>query len=529
MGSGMQGICTFSHGKHADYLSDESKLPGVADSISFPTSEEEVSRIVRDLGERGVDMTLQGGRTGLSGGAVPRGGHVMNLSRMNKITGARYSGGDELIVSLQPGVPLSALAETVWHDGRTVNAPGARSAPRSNDNGGSRRYFFPPDPTETTASLGGIVSCNAAGCRSYGYGSARRYVAGLRVVLADGSIESFRRGETRCTGLHCRVNVNGADTEFDLPGLGVQSPRMSTGYPAERDMDIVDLFIGAEGTLGIITGMDLRLIPAPAVTWGCACFFASSGGAYDFVAEMRLSGASASDATLAGLEYFAPHSLALVEQQRSRMTAIQNLPHVDPAASACIYFEIHGDSDEAANPLLERAMTLAEACGGSAETAWAATRAKELEALSAFRHAVPEAENLVMNDHRRQNPGLLIIRADMAVPENHLRDMMDMFTKDLEGSEVRHTAHGHIGNNSLDICLLPEGADDYEAGIELRTEWAKEVARWSGTLSAAHGIGKQKNGLVRYFVDPHNLRIMRKMKEAFDRRNVMNRLNIFEG
>ena len=126
MGSGMQGICAFSPGKHADYLSDESKLPGVADSISFPTSEEDVARIVRDLGERGVDITLQGGRTGLCGGAVPRGGHVMNLSRMNKINGARCSGGDELIVSLQPGVPLSALAEKVWHDDRTVTAPGSQ-------------------------------------------------------------------------------------------------------------------------------------------------------------------------------------------------------------------------------------------------------------------------------------------------------------------------------------------------------------------------------------------------------------------
>lgn len=525
----MQGIGEFSHSTHADYLSDESRLPGFADSISFPTSEEDVARIVRYLGERGVDVTVQGGRTGFSGGAVPQGGHIMNLSRMNRITGVRYSGGDELIVSVQPGVPLADIAASGWLDARKGTAPGERSSTGLPDSEKPRRFFFPPDPTETTATLGGIVSCNAAGCRSYGYGPARRYVAGLRVVLADGSIAAFRRGETRCTDLRCRIPLNGVNRKFDLPKFSAQSPRMSSGYPSERDMDIVDLFIGAEGTLGVITGIDLLLVPAPAVRWGCACFFASSDGARDFALAMRQSGVIARDGKLAGVEYFDRSSLALVEEMRPRMPAIQKLPRVDPAAGACVYFEIHGESDEAVTPLLERAVTFAEAWGGSAATTWAATQPNDLEALSAFRHAVPEAVNLVMHDYRRENPGLSIIRADMAVPENHLRDMLHMFSHDLEGRGLRYAVYGHIGNNSLDVCLLPRDASEHEAGIELCTEWATAVARWRGTLSAAHGIGKRKNGLVRHFVDPHNLLIMRKIKEQFDRRNVLNRLNIFGG
>ena len=134
-------------------------------------------------------MTVQGGRTGITAGAVPDGGHVLNLSRMNKITGLRYDPvPDRFFLSVQPGVALSDLRRALAKQGiryrrlATRRDRGARrfSVPKVS-------FFFPPDPTESTATIGGMIACNASGARTFKYGPTRKYIEGLRVALADGS------------------------------------------------------------------------------------------------------------------------------------------------------------------------------------------------------------------------------------------------------------------------------------------------------------------------------------------------------
>ena len=148
-----------------DYLRDESRKTGTADSISFPLNEAEIADAVRWAAANGQCITTQGARTGLTGGAVPSGGHILNLSRMKTITDR-----DDLIV--QPGVTLDEI----------------RAHLKSRGN-----VFFAPDPTETTATIGGMASCNASGARSFRYGATRESILAARLVLADGDVIALCR------------------------------------------------------------------------------------------------------------------------------------------------------------------------------------------------------------------------------------------------------------------------------------------------------------------------------------------------
>lgn len=168
----------------ADYLRDESRLAGRADSLSFPSSEEEVREVLRATGADGTPVTVQGGRTGIVGGAVPLGGHVLNLGRMDRILDPSPDPNPNAdpgrrLLRVQPGLPLVRLNEWL----QSVS-------------GG---LFFPPDPTESTATLGGMACTNASGARSLAYGPMRRHVQALRLVLADGSAVALARGRNAPT------------------------------------------------------------------------------------------------------------------------------------------------------------------------------------------------------------------------------------------------------------------------------------------------------------------------------------------
>lgn len=150
-----------------EYLRDESRSAGFAESIAFPETEADVCAILRELHAAGTPVTVQGARSGLAAGAVPHGGCVLNTSRMNRVLGLRRNGEGRFFVRVQPGVSLMKLRGMVakaafdahdWDAESLVALDALRAAPAQ---------FFPPDPTEATAALGGVVACNASGSRSF--------------------------------------------------------------------------------------------------------------------------------------------------------------------------------------------------------------------------------------------------------------------------------------------------------------------------------------------------------------------------
>ena len=289
---------------YEDYLRDESRRVGAAASISFPASESEVIGAIREARARGETITIQGARTGIVAGAVPDGGHVLNLSRMNSI--GEITAGAHLTVG--PGTILDDIRKRLSGTG----------------------LFFPPDPTETTASIGGMVAANASGAGTYHYGPTRNWITALRIVLADGEVIAIRRGEHFAQGRHFALSTElGRIIEGPLPAYTQPNVKSAAGYYVTDDMDLIDLFIGSEGTLGVVTQAELRLIPRPNAIHGLTVFFPTEHAAIALVRALRgehVHSLDPLDAHPVAIEFFNSDALDLLRGAKSESSAFESIP-----------------------------------------------------------------------------------------------------------------------------------------------------------------------------------------------------------
>jgi D-lactate dehydrogenase (cytochrome) len=478
-----------------EYLQDESRYTGWAESISFPHSEEEIAEQLAEARALNRPVTVQGARTGITGGAVPEGGHVLNLSRMKGLGDLRR---DRTLVSVEPGVPLSDLRRFV-HEGT------------------SGALFFPPDPTETSASIGGMIACNASGACSFAYGPTRRYVESLRVVLADGSAAELRRGVHRAQGRRFEIQTDsGERIRGELPSYAMPAVKNAAGYHAGDDLDLVDLFIGAEGTLGVITRAELRLVPSPPARAALIAFLPGDEAALNLVESVRGAGAAA-------LEFFDQQAISLL-----RTPGGWQFSERLPGGSSALYVEYHGRDESIVEAKLIELSDGIENAGGSADQAWLASGEREMQQLKAFRHAVPEAINRLVAEYKKSEPSLTKLGTDLAVPQGQLRTMMDLYREGLQKSGLLYVVFGHIGDNHLHVNILPRNKAEYERGYELYTKWAAAAVELGGTVSAEHGIGKLKRSFLRQMYGDAGIVEMRRLKSRFDPSGLLNRGNLFQ-
>lgn len=506
-----------------EYKRDESRQAGEAQTISFPTSEAEVRSILRELYAEGTPVTVQGARTGLAAGAVPRGGHVLNTSRMNRYLGMDIGANYRFRLRCQPGVILSELrkhlaSKTIAHDGWD-----ARSLDALAVFGRAPEQFFPTDPTEASACLGGMVACNASGARSYGYDAMRPHVSGLRVVLADGDVVALRRGEVFAQKRSLTLRTEGGRVlDLALPAYQMPDVKNASGYYVEDDMDAIDLFIGACGTFGVITEVEVELLPVPAVVWGVNCFFASEEAALDFTCAARPELGRA-----CAFEYFDGEALNILRRQREESTAFSSLPVFPAGARACIFVELDCESEAEAHDELNRLGRILTRTGGSEEATWVARTDVDRESQRFFRHAVPESVNMLIDERRRSEPGITKLGSDMSVPDERLHDVMALYRQTLAEAGLESAAWGHIGSNHIHVNVLPRTMADYEAGQRLFAGWAEEVTRMGGAVSAEHGVGKLKAGFLMTMYGEKHVREMAHLKLQLDPKGQLGRGNLF--
>ena len=393
-----------------EYLKDESRSCGHADTISFPRTTDDVRQVLAELAgldeERGTctPVCVQGGRTGLAAGAVPASGHVMNLSKMNAYLGMRACddgrGATRLFVRVQPGLVLSQLRSDLAD--KNIPCTGfddaSMAAWRAFQEG--PEVFFPTDPTEVSATIGGMVACNASGARSYRYGAVRPHVSALRVVLADGQTLALTRGQVKeHDGVLSLTTEQGSRIEVPVPAYTMPSVKNASGYYAAPGMDAVDLFVGSDGTLGVICEIELELLAAPAVTWGVSCFFEQERQAMDFTcaARERITCASA-------MEFFDEAALAILAHQRTTSRAFATLPVTPEGARCCIFVELVCQSEDKAYEELWEIADLMEQVGADESRTWVARTDLDREAQRFFRHAVPESVNMLIDERRKTPP-----------------------------------------------------------------------------------------------------------------------------
>jgi D-lactate dehydrogenase (cytochrome) len=404
---------------YPDCLRDESRRTGRAESISFPVTEADVIRQLQEAARQGRAVTVQGARTGITGGAVPDGGHILNLSKMDRVGGLhRTADGGGFAITTQPGVLLSELRRRIEKKdfdtaGWSAGAVDALEAFRA-----SGDWFFSPDPTETSASIGGMAACNASGALSFAYGAMRRHITRIRVVLVDGDVLELARPEPRAAGrAFTLTTAAGRAISGTLPGYAMPAVKSAAGYYAQDDMALLDLFIGAEGTLGVITELDLLLLPAPGVRWGVMSFLPDSAAAVTFVEALR-----AAPERPVAMEYFNGDALRLLRTQKEQNAAFGELPAVPEEWNAAVYLEYHGADEEAVEAQVAAMAELLEAQGGDMEATWLAAEARDMVRLKNFRHALPEAVNMLIDRRRQQEPKLTKLGTDLAVGDAYLRE-----------------------------------------------------------------------------------------------------------
>lgn len=495
-----------------DFLHDESRNCGSAESISFPRGEGEIRSVLRALHEQAVPVTVQGARTGLAAGAVPQGGHVLNLSRMNRCLGLRRDEQGRFFLRVQPGLVLSELrkylaAKAIPADGWDAASLAALAALAE-----APEQMFPTDPTETSATLGGMAACNASGARSYRYGSMREHVSALRLALANGDVLALRRGACRADGRHLALTTEGGRRiDVELPAYRMPHAKNASGYFVADDMDAVDLVIGSDGTLGVITELELALMPVPAVTWGVSCFFAEESQAVAATVAVREHARHAS-----ALEYFDAAALDVLRHARATGSAFAALPELPASFGCCLFVELQAASEEETMEDVERLDGIVEGAGGDAGASWVARTAVDRETLRFFRHAVPESVNMLIDERRRTEPAITKLGSDMSVPNDRLADVMALYRSTLAEAGLESAAWGHIGNNHLHVNILPRTREEFTRGKELFRRWAHEVTAMGGAVSAEHGVGKIKRDFLEIMYGEDAIAQMARLKLAFD-------------
>lgn len=492
------------------YLCDESRTMGSAQYVAFPRSEAQIVEAVNFARERGVCLTAQGALTGLAGGASPQGGLLLNLSRMDRILGMRRDAQGRYLLRVQPGVPLVKVRKALlnknfdvsgWSEESLETLRGVRAG----------ELFFSPDPTEPTASLGGMASCNACGARSFLYGSTRAHVHALRVVLADGRVTALERGRDRAVGrdfaLACTdgSRLCGRLPDFDTP------PIKNAGYYLRADMDLVDLFLGSQGTLGIISELEVALLPAPALLCAVTAFFPEDERALAYVRAMK-----AFSPKPASIEFFDKNALDMVEAQKAETPAFRQIQPLPENYCCAVYVEFNLEREDGLCPVLERLAPVIERCGGDPERTWVARDALEIEKLLLFRHCVPETIDILVEKNKRNEPEITILSTDMAVDDAHFEELFHLYKRDLCASGLPWIIFGHIGENHVHPNILARDLDQYRRGHALFEKWARDVHAMGGTITAEHGAGKLKRKLALIMYGQEQMRGLWALKRALD-------------
>jgi FAD/FMN-containing dehydrogenase len=270
-------------------------------------------------------------------------------------------------------------------------------------------------------------------------------------------------------------------------------------------MDWIDLFIGSEGTLGVVIAARLRLLPAPPTVLAGVVFFADDDSALDAAEHWRATTQPRM------LEYFDAPSLTLL---RSRFPEIPN------AAHAAILFdqELHSEDD----PVLDEWLVRIEAAGALADS-WFAISAADRERFRRFRHALPE----LVNDTVRR-AGALKMNTDYAVPLDKNREMLAFYRRRLEEEfPGRYVVFGHIGDAHLHVNLF-SSRDDPQKATNLILEFAAKAVELGGTVSAEHGLGRRKAQLLKLQYTSAQLEAVRAVKHRLDPRNILGRGVLWE-
>ncbi|HEV8160087.1 MAG TPA: FAD-binding oxidoreductase [Pyrinomonadaceae bacterium] len=485
-----------------NYLTDASNMQGgFSDKLFIPETREEIAEILKETNKEKIAVTVSGARTGTVGGAIPFGGYVVSLEKFNRIKEI-----NEDFATVESGVILTDLQKAVE----------------------AKNLFYPPDPTEWSCQIGGTVATNASGARSFKYGATRKFVQKLEIVLASGDLLNLKRGEVFTgNGFTELKTESGNLIKAKMPTYQQPDVRKNTsGYFSAENLDAIDLFIGSEGTLGVITEIELSLLQKPQGFLSGIVFFKDEEDLLNFVNQVReISFATRNiqiqnpkskiqnsiDATV--LEYFDKNSLDFIREK---------FPETPENLQGAIFFE-QETTHETEDALFEQWSNLLEKNRAELDDSWFTTSEQDLVKMREFRHALPVAVNERIVRYKQRKIG-----TDMAVPDDRFATFLKFYKQKLTESGLDFVIFGHIGDNHLHANILPKTDDEAGKAKHLYGRFVAQAIMLGGTISAEHGIGKLKSKYLNVQYGERYLSEMAELKRAFDPNGILGRGNMFD-
>ena len=413
--------------------------PAPPDAVAYPETTEEVAALMRICHRHGCPVTGWGAGTSLEGQALAvAGGVTVDFARMNRVLAIH---AEDMDCVVQPGITREELNTELRATG----------------------LFFPVDPG-ANATLGGMAATRASGTTTVRYGSMRENVMGLQVVLADGRVIR----------------------------TGTRARKSAAGY------DLTRLFVGSEGTLGLITELTLRLHGQPEAVSAAVCAFERIGDAVATVIATIEMGVP-----VARIEFVDAASVA----------AINAYSHADFPLKPHLLVEFHGSEGSAAEDA-RRFVELAGELGGS-DIRWTA-RTEERTALWKMRHSAYLAI-------LASRPGARGLVTDMCVPISRLAEAVEETQAEIAASGIPGPILGHVGDGNFHACLLVDERRPEELAIakELGHRMAERALRLGGTVTGEHGVGIGKRA---YMAEEHGegWQVMATLKQALDPTGILN-------
>ncbi len=493
------------------FLDDAAHFPGGrADGVAFPRSEAEVAALLREHRR----VLPVGAQSSVTGGATPDGGIVLGTAKMASILEIT-----DTFARVPPGLPIVTLKQAL----------------------AAERRYYPPAPTYDGAFVGGTISTNASGAATFKYGSTRDWVRALTVVLACGEVLDLERGRVHAhpDGFF-EIEASGGVIKVPVPTYRMPDvPKRSAGYFAAPGMDLIDLFIGAEGTLGVVVEATLGIIsPAPATCLALVPF-PSEAQALAVVAHLRERSKRAwrerdpRGLDVSAIEMLDRRCLAMLREDGSdRKHGVSLPPDTDVALLVQLELPAGTTGEETyrqianalepggdATPLglfcrlLDKAGVL-----DNVEVAVPGDQARAQQFFD-FRESAPEAvKQRVAAAKERVDPGIQKTAADMIVPFDRFGEMMAIYRRGYERRGLPYAIWGHVSDGNVHPNVIPRTLADVEAGQEAILEFGREVVSRGGSPLSEHGVGRSpvKQALLRLLYGDRGIEDMRAVKRALD-------------
>lgn len=508
---------SFAPDADSPYTIDECKIRGAADRVFIPDTEDELrSELVR-CNDSKIGVTINAMRTGLCGGGVPDGGEVVSLERLDGIIGIGRT-DDSYFVRTQPCVTVSRLTSTVLMkhvDGFSDVTPGACREFLED----RRRFFYPVDPTEMNGSIGGNIVNNSSGPRTFKYGPTRDWVSSIRVMLPDGRTFRVNRGEHVSDGRRFDVAVDGVELHFTMPSYDFNiDVKNSAGLYSRDGMDLIDVFIGSEGILGVVVEADVRLAEWHPLISNIA-FMPDDASALALIKDIRHD--EIVDPEF--LEYFDSGSIDLM-----RMVAEKDPSSLAPPEGGCSAVFLDMSLDDSIHGRFERLFELIRRNGGDPSNSWAGHDADDRARMFGFRHSVPKSIFEYVASLKEKAPGMHKMGTDMSVPEERSDKMMEFYRTTLDGFGLEYVVFGHLGDFHPHVEIILKDLDDLERAREAYSVLARKAVELGGSPSAEHGIGKLKKEYIEMMYGTRGVEEIRSVKSYFDPNGILNRGDIID-